>query len=95
MPAGGFLDHTLLTLVRESYPDASPLHRLGRYTSGLVVFARTQPAASHLARAWRDHDVKKTYRALGRGIARTEMYVIDVAIGPVPHPIARHRAGGV
>ena len=87
MPAGGFLDHTLLTLVRASYPDASPLHRLGRYTSGLVVFARTKTAASHLARAWRDRDVKKTYRALGRGIARAEKYVIDVAIGPVPHPI--------
>ena len=30
MPAGGFLDNTLLALVRERYPEASPLHRLGR-----------------------------------------------------------------
>jgi 23S rRNA pseudouridine1911/1915/1917 synthase len=86
MPAGGFLDNTLLALVRERYPDASPLHRLGRGTSGLAV--RTPAgAASQLARAWRDRVVRKTYRALGFGSTRTEMFVIDVPIGPVPHPV--------
>lgn len=86
MPAGGFLNHTLLALVREEYPEASPMHRLGRHTSGLVLFARTREAAAELARAWRDHRVKKTYRALSLGETRTEMFVIDVPIGPVPHP---------
>lgn len=87
LPAGGFLNHTLLTLMRDTYPEASPLHRLGRHTSGLVVFARTHTAASTLSRAWRDHEVKKTYRALGLGETRTEIFVIDVPIGPVPHPL--------
>ena len=87
MPAGGFLDQTLLALVRQTYPGASPLHRLGRHTSGVVLFARTHEAASQLARSWRDRTVKKTYRALGFGSTRTEMYVIDVPIGPVPHPV--------
>jgi 23S rRNA pseudouridine1911/1915/1917 synthase len=87
MPAGGFLNHTLLTMLRGRYPEASPLHRLGRHTSGLVVFARTRSAASELGRAWRDHAVKKTYRALALGETRTEMFVIDVPIGPVPHPL--------
>jgi 23S rRNA pseudouridine1911/1915/1917 synthase len=87
MPAGGFLNHTLLTLIRERYPEASPLHRLGRHTSGLVLFARTREAASELARAWREHIVKKTYRALALGETRTEMFVIDVPVGPVPHPL--------
>ena len=86
MPAGGFLEQTLMSLIRRNYPGASPLHRLGRHTSGLVLFARTPAAASHLARSWRDHHVKKTYRALGLGSTRTEMFVIDVPIGPVPHP---------
>ena len=87
MPAGGFVNHTLLALMREVYPEASPLHRLGRHTSGLVLFARTRTAASALARAWRDRAVTKTYRALALGETRTEMYVIDVPIGPVPHPL--------
>ena len=87
MPAGGYLNHTLLALMRETYPEASPLHRLGRHTSGLVLFARTHAAASALARAWRDRSVKKTYRALGVGERRTERFVIDVPIGPVPHPL--------
>ncbi len=72
MPAGGYLNHTLLTLMRETYPEASPLHRLGRHTSGLVLFARNRAAASALSRAWREHTVKKTYRALARGETRTE-----------------------
>ena len=87
MPAGGFLDHTLLSLIRKAYPGASPLHRLGRYTSGVVLFARTSSAAATLARAWRDREVKKTYRALGRGVARESKIVIDVPIGAVPHPL--------
>jgi 23S rRNA pseudouridine1911/1915/1917 synthase len=87
MPAGGFLDHTLLALVRKRYPEASPLHRLGRCTSGVVLFAKTKPAASALARAWRDRTVKKTYRAVGLGSTRAEMFVIDVPIGAVPHPV--------
>jgi 23S rRNA pseudouridine1911/1915/1917 synthase len=86
MPAGGFLQHTLLALVRERYPEASPLHRLGRHTSGLVLFARNRDAASHLARAWREHAVRKTYRALGIGSAGAERFAIDAPIGPVPHP---------
>jgi 23S rRNA pseudouridine1911/1915/1917 synthase len=86
MAAGGFLSRTLLALVRERYPGACPLHRLGRHTSGLVLFARTAAAASTLAQAWRDRLVTKTYRALGAGIAAFELTDIDARIGPVPHP---------
>ena len=50
MPAGGFLEHTLMALVRRNYPEASPLHRIGRFTSGIVLFARTNEAASLISR---------------------------------------------
>lgn len=90
MPAGGFLEHTLMHLLRQQIPEASPLHRLGRYTSGLVLFARTHAAAAVLSKAWRDHEVKKTYRALGSGVATRDRIEIDAAIGPVPHPQLDH-----
>ena len=86
MPAGGFLEHTLMHLLRQHIPEASPLHRLGRYTSGLVLFARTHAAAAVLSKAWRDHEVKKTYRALGSGVSTRDRIEIDAAIGPLPHP---------
>lgn len=86
LPAGGFLEHTLLALVRARYPEASPLHRLGRFTSGIVLFARTSTAASALSRSWRDHEVKKHYRALASGVSALDTFTIDAPIGRVPHP---------
>lgn len=86
LPAGGFLQNTLLTLVRRDFPQASPLHRLGRCTSGLVLFARTHEAGSRLAKAWREHEVHKTYLALSSGTAEQDFYDIQTPIGPVPHP---------
>ncbi|HLE22565.1 MAG TPA: RNA pseudouridine synthase, partial [Vicinamibacteria bacterium] len=44
LPGGGFLNNTLLTLLGRIYPGATPLHRLGRGTSGVMLWARTQLA---------------------------------------------------
>ena len=87
MPAGGFLDHTLLTLVRARFGDAHPAHRLGRGTSGLVLFARTPAAAAALGRAWRTHAVSKVYRALVSGSPPWTALEITTPIGPVPHAL--------
>lgn len=85
MHGGGFLARTLLSLVRARYPEATALHRLGRATSGLVLFARTPHAASVLSRAWREHDVEKRYRALASGTVAWDARSITAPIGPVPH----------
>jgi len=87
MPGGGFLQGTLLTLLRAHYPEASPMHRLGRETSGVLLFARTQQSAASVAMAWRSHEVVKQYRALGSGVATWETLDITARIGPVPHPV--------
>src|SRR5258708_17830473 len=44
MPAGGFLTHTLLHVVQRRFPESVAMHRLGRGTSGIVLFARTDEA---------------------------------------------------
>ena len=49
VPNGGFLEHTLLSRVRRLHPEAVPMHRLGRGTSGLVLFARTDVARRAVA----------------------------------------------
>ena len=87
VPGGGFLDHTLLTLVRKRTPEASPIHRLGRGTSGIVLFARTARARSALCAAFRRSEVLKSYRALASGIPALERFPIRTHIGPVPHPL--------
>lgn len=40
------------------------LHRLDSGTSGLLAFARTQPAYERLHAAWRGREVRKIYRAI-------------------------------
>jgi 23S rRNA pseudouridine1911/1915/1917 synthase len=48
LPGGGFMENTLLRLVQKQTPNANPVQRLGRATSGIVLFAKTPQAASKL-----------------------------------------------
>ena len=86
VPNGGFLEHTLLSCVRRRHPEAVPMHRLGRGTSGLVLFARTEGARRAVAAEWREGRVDKEYRALVVGIPALEAFTVDASIGLVPHP---------
>lgn len=86
-PGGGFLEHTLLRLVKKHYPEATPIHRLGRGTSGIVLFARTARARSVLCMALRQNRITKTYRALAGGIPAQDSFSIRAPIGPVPYPM--------
>ncbi len=90
VPNGGFLEHTLFHLVRRLAPAAVPLHRLGRGTSGIVLFALTPCARRAVSAAWREGRVEKVYRALVTGLPRAQSFVVDVPIGPVPHPRIGH-----
>ena len=86
VPNGGFLEHTLLHVVRRLAPRAVPLHRLGRGTSGIVLFALTAGARPPVLGAWREGRVDKTYRALVTGVPRRQSFSVATPIGPVPHP---------
>lgn len=86
LPGAGFLENTLLARARAIHPGASPMHRLGRGTSGLVLFALTAEAGSRLQEAWRARRVVKIYRALASGICVPDAFDVDAPIGPVAHP---------
>ena len=87
LPGGGFMKNTLLHLVQQRTPDANPLHRLGRATSGIVLFSKTPQAASKLSANWNTPGVQKIYRALAQGAARHDAYEILTSIGLAPHPL--------
>ncbi|MEB3321750.1 MAG: RluA family pseudouridine synthase [Synechococcaceae cyanobacterium] len=82
LPAGGFLEHTLLRLLERRHAGdpagiPRPVHRLGRFTSGLLVCARRGATRAWLSERLRESTgaavgtaeggegrCRKTYRAL-------------------------------
>jgi 23S rRNA pseudouridine1911/1915/1917 synthase len=87
LPGGGFMENTLLHLVQKQTPNANPVHRLGRATTGIVLFAKTPQAASNLFANWNTPKIRKIYRALAQNIAQRDVYEILTPIGLVPHPL--------
>src|SRR5512133_4105618 len=88
MPGGGlFLEHTLLAVVRQRFPEASPMHRLGRDTSGVVLFSRTAAAARIVQAAFRARQLRKFYRALCAGHPAHDVFSVRAPIGEVEHPL--------
>jgi 23S rRNA pseudouridine1911/1915/1917 synthase len=85
MAGGGFLEDTLLSLVRRQVPEASPVHRLDRGASGIVLFARNARAAERLAADFRDGRVVKEYRALVLGAPASDHLAITTPIVRVAH----------
>lgn len=87
LPGANFLETTLLYQVRRHAPDAAPVHRLGRWTSGIVLCARNRSARSELTRQWTSHQVIKLYRALALGCPAFYETTISFPIGRVPHAL--------
>ena len=86
LPGSGFMENTLLRLVQKQTPDANPVHRLGRGTTGIVLFAKTAQAAAKLSADWNTPRIQKIYWALAQNIAQHDAYEILTPIGLVPHP---------
>ena len=62
MPGGGFLRHTLTALLEPT--GARPVHRLGRFTSGLQVCARDPATRAALSKQFRpESGCRKVYQA--------------------------------
>ncbi len=96
LPGGGFLEHTLLHQLCVRYPHnpPTPVHRLGRGTSGVILLARSQLAKARLSCQLRESSVNfelsqrivKTYRALIGASTLPETFRLTSRIGKVPYP---------
>jgi 23S rRNA pseudouridine1911/1915/1917 synthase len=87
LPGAGYLQSTLLHQVRRLNPDAVPLHRLGRWTSGVVLFALGPEARVEMTRQWTARTIEKRYRALATGCPARRRFRVEVPIGKLPHPL--------
>jgi 23S rRNA pseudouridine1911/1915/1917 synthase len=89
LPGGHHLENTLLSVVRERFGGnvpPSPLHRLGRGTSGIVLFARDRKALQSLSSAFRTRTITKIYRALVGGVGLERKTMVEQPIGKIPYP---------
>lgn len=96
LPGGNFLKHTLLWQLKKHYPQKTPtpIHRLGRGTSGILLLGRSQLAKSSLAAQMRrstmnvkNTQLTKIYRVLVQGNVESDRFTIKQPIGKIPHPV--------
>lgn len=88
LPAASFLQNTLLYLVRQKRGDDwAPAHRLGRGTTGLVLFVRSTAVRKGVAAAFREGGLRKIYRGLAQGTDLPDQFEVKTNIGAVPDPI--------
>ena len=97
MPAGGFLQHTLATLLEKSSRQLGdpltprPVHRLGRFTSGLQVCARQPATRAKLARQFLPASgSRKLYQAWSQRVPGLEFgmpLAVDTDVVERPHPL--------
>ncbi len=82
-------EETLADIIRKSMPelvgvgeDDRPgiVHRLDRDTTGVMVICKTQEAFKKMKNKFKEHHVKKVYRAIVEGNIRNETGVIDTPI---------------
>ena len=72
VPGGGFLQHTLTALLEPT--GAKPVHRLGRFTSGLQVCARRPETRAQLSRQMQPQGgCRKLYQAWAQRIPALEL----------------------
>ena len=93
--AGSGLNWGLNDLMKEIDPEALPVHRLDRHTSGLMVFARGRTAAKALQRAFAGQDqayqAEKRYFALLCGHLKENRVDVDRPLKKIRDGSGQHR----
>lgn len=85
---GRDLDHLLWAFATTKGRKPKLVHRLDRETSGVLVVAKTKPAAAHLSAQFEKRLTQKTYWALVSGVPATPSGVIET-------PLVRIQSGGL
>ncbi len=70
VPAGKYVEHTLLSRLRRRFnnPDLVPLHRIDRATAGLVLFSANRDTRARYQALFREQRIEKTYEAIAAAL---------------------------
>lgn len=84
-PSGRYYKNSMTEMLKETYPNETPrpVQRLDALTTGLVVFAKSKEAATHLMREFEQNRVDKQYLVLVEGVPHQQRFVIDAPVGKV------------
>ena len=77
---GAHLADCLITRAQRVYPAALLVHRLDRYTSGLIVYALTKAAQRFLSLEFEERRVKKVYMARLWGLLEPKTGTVDLPL---------------
>ncbi len=87
LPGGRYLENSLVHVLRRRYGDElAPVHRLGRGTTGALLFTRSAESAAWYNARMRERAIGKIYLALVVGRDLPDTFEIHTPIGRVPHP---------
>ena len=89
LPAGGWLEHTALRLLERRHADdpagiPRPVHRLGRFTSGLLVCARRPATRAWLSARLRESTAAEPEAGSGEAQGCRKLYRALVLPGMLP-----------
>lgn len=82
-PVGIYGQNNFLThIANMGYRDCSPVHRIDRETSGILVCARKSKTRREISQLFRENKIKKFYLAITKGTTSvSECFVVDAPIG--------------
>jgi len=89
LPGGGFLEKTVVRLLRSRSRDLqtiTPVHCLDRGTSGLLLLGKNREVLSALGRALQTRKVSRLYLAVLDGLVAEDEFSVSTAIGLALHP---------
>ena len=93
-PAPGNYDGTLVNALLYHFKDLSDLngpirpgiiHRIDKYTSGLIIVAKTNEAHRYFAQQIKDHKINREYKAIVKGLIKNDAIHVNVPIGRNPN----------
>ena len=70
----------LKSMLTAAYGEVYTVHRIDKYTSGVIVFARDAESHRYLSNLWMDRKPEKYYLAVVDGVPREEEGTIDLAL---------------